>query len=170
LKYLVGLLFLITSSVFGEEVSLEGNIRFEVETNIPGMSFEGSNKKLINFKAVRKKSGEYQSLNLSLPSDLFETGLDLRDDHMRKQIFMDRPIKIELEKLCSMDKPCSSTGFITIGDKKNEVIVVFKKFGKNSYVGQSEISLKKIGIKAPSMAGVSVEDKVVVHLDFKDKK
>jgi hypothetical protein len=155
------------SSVSAKEFS--GKIRFEVDTNM-GISFEGEHENQIKVKtSVDKKSGTYQIEKLSLPAKMFKTGMELRDDHMNDQIFKDKPVGISMDQTCKVGKPCKAKAKLNIAGKDGVATIEFSTFSDKSIKGKSELSLKALGIEAPSMAGVTVEDKVVVHLEFSAK-
>jgi polyisoprenoid-binding protein YceI len=168
----------------GESTPVEvrgGSASFDVETNMPALSVHGKSTALEG--RVRVRSGpegpQLEQIEAKLAVETLQTGLKLRDEHMRKYIFTtsDGQVpdvrfvadKATCAKASGKESTCKVAGDLIIrGTARPFTIALKVTEDKGSYhaSGDSVVKLSSYGIEKPSQLGVHTEDDVKLRLDF----
>lgn len=149
---------LAVSSIQASQLRQVIDLNFSVKTNMAGFSFVG---KLSEEKTIDQ--GNTQKLQIN-PQDL-TTEMSLRDEHMREQIFKNKPIIFEGKKDCT--QKCILKGKLTISQTTKEVEIPLTQEGDHLFKLTHTISLNAFGITKPEFMGVKVEDNVKVTATLK---
>lgn len=163
-----------------DETEVRGGVAvFEVGTNIRAIRVHGKSNALQGRAVVRVGPGglAIDELRASVPVHTLETGMSLRDGHMRKYIFTTADGRLpDLEfsatnAVCtgSADRAdCRLTGQLTIrGNAQPFLIAVVATRQSSGFrvVGRSIVRLSSYGIEPPSQLGVRTEDEVKLYVD-----
>lgn len=149
------LIFLMMSNSFGANLSLN----FLAKTNVPGVSVEGKLKNPITFLLNNP-------LEISIPVEKLTTGMDMRDQHMRSEVFSGKPIKIvtnksETEKCLNGNEKIKLT--LNLGNVEKEQTLNCKKESNKIFVS-TRVFLSDFQIDRPNKFGVKVKDEVEVDI------
>jgi polyisoprenoid-binding protein YceI len=162
----------------------DGTAQFDAATNIPAISVHGESTKLQGRASVRP-SGDgiaIEQMEATLPVQSLKTGMELRDEHMRKRVFMTADgqlpdLKFVADKAdCSgseRESTCEVSGQLSIRGTTRPFTINLKvnKSGDGYHAaGDGTVKLSAYGIERPSQLGVSTEDEVSLHLDFTAKQ
>lgn len=150
--------------------SYSGKLTFGVTSNVDAVSFESE---VTGFKKMNATvEGEsLKAIELELDPSTFETGMGLRDDHMNEKVFNEKPVRFDFKE-CASTSPttCLLKGEIEIAGKKSPVeFPLNHDAGFKNVSGKTTLSLKKMGVEAPSYMGVVIEDPIEVKFDLKGK-
>ena len=163
-----------------DETEVRGGVAvFEVGTNIRAIRVHGKSNALQGRALVRLGPDglAIDELRASVPVQTLDTGMSLRDGHMRKYIFTTADGRLpDLEfsaanAVCtgSADRAdCRLTGHLTIrGNAQPFTIAVVATRQSSGFrvVGDSVVRLSSYGIEPPSQLGVRTEDEVKLHVD-----
>lgn len=164
----VGLL-LFAQICWARPTKFKTELSFQVATSIPAITVEGQASGLSSQAQVDK--GKI-NLNFSFPVKALQTGMELRDEHMRENIFSDKeglsPISLEQGEItCSQAElkgDCTFKGKLTLVKTQKAIEIPLKLSqqadGKIAGEGSFKISLKDYAITPPNYMGVTVEDNV----------
>jgi polyisoprenoid-binding protein YceI len=158
-----------------------GNASFDVDTTMPALSVHGKSNALEG--RVRVRSGpegpQLEQIEARLPVETLQTGLKLRDEHMRKYIFTtsDGQVpdvrfaadKATCTKASGNQSTCQLAGDLVIrGTARPFTIALKVTEDKGSYhaSGDGIVKLSAYGIEKPSQLGVKTADDVKLRLDF----
>lgn len=186
MKFLmINLALLFCSPTFAQnkDLKVEGEFKYFVDTNMPGVNFEG---KATSFDSARaslvesNKEVKLQNIELELSADKLNSGIEMRDKHTQEKIFAPTgsgsgPVKILLkikEAKCTGEKDkysCTGEGPLKIGSK--EITKSFTiNLGKDGEVKSDfDVNLSAFGIKPPTYMGVEVNDQVKIQFAAKSK-
>lgn len=160
----------------------QGTVSFEVATNVPALRVHGkSNSVAARARIAAGPNGMViEQIEATLPVRSLETGLGLRDEHMRKYIFTTASGEVpdlqfsseraECLKSDSSQKPaCTVTGTLAIrGTAKPFVmtLTISENNGSMRASGQGIVKLSDYGIDQPSQLGVRTTDEVKLKLEL----
>jgi polyisoprenoid-binding protein YceI len=166
-------------------VEIKGSATFESPTTVPVISIHGKSTAVEGRARIRHDGDNLvvEQLEAVLPIRTLSTGLGLRDEHMRKQVFTtpdgalpdvrfvsDRAVcggTVDTKRLCRLSGELTIRGtarpFTITLDVKNDG-AAFRA------VGDGVAKLSTYGITAPSQLGVTTLDDVKLHLDFVVKR
>jgi polyisoprenoid-binding protein YceI len=160
-----------------------GSVSFSVKTNALGLSLTGKSDALGGSVELRKVGdGVFlDRVEAWLPVKTLETGMKLRDEHMRKHVF-DKPngespdLRFEAgDMLCSGLAPgreasCPVSGLLAIRGNPRPFATSLKIRQDSANVfrirGASTVKLSDYGIGQPSQLGVKTDDEVQVRIEF----
>lgn len=158
-------------------IQYSGEAMFKAETNMPGVSIEGSSKTFKTLKAeFSPDNSSLKNLEAELDAETLRTGIELRDHHMFEKVFMvlsnkEKPslLKLNLDKAdCSKDGKnlnCAGVGHFLFGkkafDKKINIVFDENLNSKTSF----NISLKELALEIPGYLGIELEDQVNVNVN-----
>lgn len=137
------------------------DLNFKVETNMPGITVAGKTNQSISLPEGAAGEVEVDIKNLT-------TDMELRDEHMRNEVFMNKNVKVGYENADCLNKEvCKVNLSIVINDQTVKRVVELKK-NNQSHQGSLKLNLAEFKIKEPSRFGVRVLPEVdlefsVVH-------
>jgi polyisoprenoid-binding protein YceI len=158
-----------------------GSASFYVDTNMPALSVHGKSNALEARVRVRNgaQGPQLEQIEARLAVETLQTGLKLRDEHMRKYIFTTSDgqvpdVKFVADKAtCARasgnESTCQVAGALVIrGTARPFTIALKVTEDKGSFhaSGDSVVKLSAYGIEKPSQLGVHTEDDVKLRLDF----
>lgn len=177
MKFLITSLLLVSFfPAFSEAAQYDGEAIFKAETNMPGVSIEGSSK---TFKSLR---ADFSDDNLSLKrieaeidAETLKTGIDIRDHHMYEKVFLvlsakEKPVilKMVIEKPTCEKKGaalnCSGNANFVFGKKNFTRKLELMFDNKLNTEVAFNISLKELALEIPSYLGIELEDVVAVKM------
>jgi len=159
-----------------------GTVNFHVTTNVSAISVHGHSNSLE--ATVRIHHGPegtvLENVEASVPEKSLATGMSLRDEHMRKQIFTapdgQRPDVrfVAARTTCSASgsgrpKICELTGELTIRGIERPFRIALKVSDESKafrVVGEAIVKLSAYGIEQPSQLGVRTADDVRLQMEF----
>jgi polyisoprenoid-binding protein YceI len=164
---------------------VNGSIKFFADTNLT-LKVEGQSNKM-NADVVLDGTDallDFVSIDAKADPKSFETGISLRDRHMREKVFsLDDGSMPEIRFAAgksSCPKPasrqettCSVTGRVTLRGVTKPMTVDLKIRGEgNAYKvsAQSALALRAFGIEPPCQLGVCVKDNVKLNFEFQAKE
>jgi polyisoprenoid-binding protein YceI len=143
-------------SIHGKSTALEG--RAQIRQSADGLVIE--------------------NLEATVPVTTLNTGVSLRDEHMRKAVFTTSagevpPMRFTAGRsTCAPDGriwKCELSGFLTIRDVSRPLAiraVISSESGRFRAVGDGRLKLSTYGIVPPSQFGVTTQDLVSLHVEF----
>lgn len=157
-----------------------GTAAFEAATNVPAISIHGKSTALTGRAKIVADAGRLtiEELDATVPVKTLNTGMSLRDEHMRKHIFTtpdghvpDLRFSGDRASCSGSDSQstCEVTGQLTVRGTARPFAIalkVTKDGGAFRAIGQGVLKLSAYGIPQPSQLGVSTSDDVVLRLDF----
>ena len=174
-----------SAQAFGDPTLVEvrgGTVNFHVTTNVPAISVHGRSNGLE--ATVRMYHGPegtvLENIQASVAVKSLATGMSLRDEHMRKQIFTapdgQRPDVrfVAARTSCAASgsgrqKICELTGELTIRGIERPFRIALKVSDENKafrVVGEAIVKLSAYGIEQPSQLGVRTADDVRLQMEF----
>jgi polyisoprenoid-binding protein YceI len=158
-----------------------GTCSFEVGTNVPALTVHGKSTALEGRVRLRRgpEGPLLEQIEAVVPVKTLETGLGLRDEHMRKYIFTTEngqtpdvrfvAEKAACSKVSGNQSTCQVTGDLVIRGTARPFAIALKvteDSGSFRASGDSIVKLSTYGIARPSQLGVKTSDEVKVRLDF----
>jgi polyisoprenoid-binding protein YceI len=161
-----------------------GTAAFDVGTNISAISVHGkSNAVTARLRIRQAPDGPVlEGIEAALPVKSLNTGMGMRDEHMRKHIFMTDDgqlpdVRFTADKaVCSRVTPrqssCELSGNLAIRGTTRPFTAVMKineEGGTLRAVGDGSVMLSAYGIERPSQLGVKTADDVKLRFDLTAK-
>jgi polyisoprenoid-binding protein YceI len=159
-----------------------GSVTFDVATNVFAISVHGESKALQGKVQVREGAEglRLEQLEAVVPVDSLNTGMKLRDGHMRKYIFQTPEgqvpdVRFTAEHAeCSPARPsgqstCMVSGALAIRGTPRPFVIelsVTKDHDLFRVRGDGIVRLSTYGIERPSQLGVQTADVVKLHLEL----
>lgn len=157
-----------------------GTAAFDVATNVSAISVHGKSAALAGRARVRSTGDTLviEQLEATLPVKTLNTGMGLRDGHMRKYVFTTPEGQVPDLRFSSTSANCSGSesqrscelsGELAVRGTPRPFTIVLKVTRENGgfrAVGDGIVKLSAYGIPPPSQLGVKVQDNVKLHLDF----
>jgi polyisoprenoid-binding protein YceI len=156
-----------------------GTAAFDVGTNIPAISVHGKSTALAGRARIQQTADGLviEDLQAVLPVRTLNTGLGLRDEHMRKYVFATSDgglpdLRFSAERVVcpsTSDRTCQLSGTLVIRETPRPFTITLKvddKGGDFRAAGDGVVKLSAYGIPAPSQLGISTTDDVKLHLEF----
>jgi polyisoprenoid-binding protein YceI len=158
-----------------------GTAAFDTDTSIPAISVHGRSTALQGKGRVRDAPDglALEALDATLPVESLETGMGLRDEHMRRYIFTTADGKtpdLHFKADTAACKPagagqatCTLSGPMEIRGTERPFSIDLKvsKTGESfRAAGDATLKLSTWGIERPSQFGVRTDDDVRLHLEF----
>jgi polyisoprenoid-binding protein YceI len=157
-----------------------GTAAFDAATNLSAIRIHGKSAGLTGRAHVKANNGTIviEDLEASIPVNTLDTGMGLRDSHMRKYVFTTDDGKTPDLRFTADHSSCSGAGAQSTCQVEGQLSVrgtsrpftIALKVSKEGEgfraVGDSIVKLSAYGIPAPSQLGVHTEDDVKLHLDF----
>ena len=166
-------------------VAISGTAAFDSSTTVPMISIHGKSTALEGRARVRQDGDSLivEQLEALVPIRTLSTGMGLRDEHMRKNVFTSADgsvsdVRFVADRVVCVGpagakRTCQLSGDLTIrGTARPFAITLDVKNDGSAYraVGDGIAKLSAYGIPAPSQLGVTAQDEVKVHLDFVVKR
>ncbi len=157
-----------------------GTVAFDAATNVGAISVHGKSAALEGRAKVRLAGASLslENLEATLPVKSIDTGMSLRDNHMRKYVFTTTEgtlpdLRFTADKaVCEgteSQSTCQVAGDLTVRGVPRPFTLALKitRDGMSiRAVGDGIVKLSAYGIPPPSQLGVRTEDAVKLHLDF----
>jgi polyisoprenoid-binding protein YceI len=160
-----------------------GTASFIANTNVAAISIKGKSTALVAKLSVRRVADglQLEHIDARLPVKTLNTGMGLRDDHMRRYIFTTADGQVpdlvfEGENAtCTgsgRDATCQVAGTLSIRGVARPFTLPLKIREDNSgfkAAGDGVVKLSAYGIEQPTQLGVKTADDVQLHFDFAAK-
>jgi len=160
-----------------------GTAVFGAATNLSAISVHGKSTALQGRAQIRRTADGLviDSIDALVPVQSLNTGLGVRDDHMRKRVFETAPgvapdLRFTAEKVaCEGDggaKTCRVAGNLVIRDTPRPFTIALRVNDKGhtfQVSGDAVVRLSAYGITPPSQLGVTTADDVSLHIEFVGK-
>ena len=157
-----------------------GTAAFDASTNVSAISIHGKSTALAGRARIVLNAGRMtiEGLDATVPVKTLNTGMGLRDEHMRKHVFTTPDGQIPDLRFSADSASCSGTdvqstcqlsGQLTVRGTPRPFAIALKVTrdgGAFRAVGDGIVKLSAYGIPQPSQLGVRTADEVVLHLDF----
>lgn len=166
-------------------VEIRGSATFNSTTSVPAISIHGKSTALEGRARIRHEGDSLvvEQLEAVVPIRTLSTGMSLRDEHMRKQVFTTpdgalHDVRFVADRVvCAgasgTNRTCQLSGQLTIRGiaRPFEIALAVKSDGAEfRAVGDGMTKLSTYGIAAPSQLGVTTMDDVKLHVDFVVKR
>jgi polyisoprenoid-binding protein YceI len=158
-----------------------GTASFDVGTNVPALSVRGKSNALeARGRIVPGASGpQLEQIEATVPVKTLNTGMGLRDEHMRKYVFTTTDGQTPDVKFVAKSAACTKTGAnrstcdvtgdLSIrGTARPFTIALKVTEDADSYraAGEGIVKLSTYGIPQPSQLGVRTDDDIKLRLEF----
>src|SRR4051812_42061740 len=157
----------------------EGSASFVASTNVPAVSVKGKSNAVTATVTLRRSNQTLliEHVEAAVPVKTLQTGMGLRDEHMRKYIFT-TPDGQQPDVLFQADNincpaaaqtTCEIPGTLTLRGvaRPFRIALNVREHGGGFKVsGDSSVKLSDYGIEQPSQLGVKTADSVSVKLDL----
>ena len=170
-----------------EAIAIEhGTVTFVVTTNVPGLSVKGKSEAL-RARVLMQRASQgvtLERVEAWLPVKTLTTGIALRDQHMRQDIFTASGADVPdlhfqagnascAGVMAGHEAPCTLSGNLTIRGVPHDFSMALKIHETGSAPllrasGDGLVKLSDYGIEAPSQFGVKTANEVRVHIEFPD--
>jgi len=164
--------FLFASSAFPNKI--EKKLEIEVKLSVLGASagsFVITTKK-IKGKIYLSKNGKLSAKKVRIPVKYLKSGIDLRDNHLRKMLGYDKDknkkAMINLIKVKGANGKGSAT-FKVLG-KNQKVPITYKKINDKFASANFKLLLDKFGLTGIKYMGVGAENEVNITIVMPYKK
>jgi polyisoprenoid-binding protein YceI len=162
-----------------------GTATFDVGTNVPALGVHGKSTALKARGRVRHhgEAPVLEQLTAVVPVKSLNTGMGLRDDHMRKKVFMTGDGQLpDLEfsaresscaRAAANQSTCEVSGDLAIRGVPRPFTITLKVTQEGEAyraVGDGIVKLSEYGIEQPSQLGVRTEDDVKLRFNFTAKQ
>lgn len=148
-------LIFTTFLFLGFQFSFAHSLKLKVALS-PAGSFEAENVKLRG--TVKVEGEKYSAAELWLKVDDFKTGIDLRDEHFKKHLGLEKTPKITMKNIVAENG--QGSGLLSVNGVEKTVAFTYKKESDKKL--RAEFKLKNSDFKLPAAnyMGVGVEDEV----------
>lgn len=158
-----------------------GTCSFDVDTNVPAVNVHGKSTALQARVRLRRtaEGPVLEQIEAVVPVKTLETGMGLRDEHMRKYVFTTSDgqtpdvrfvgRKTTCAQSSANQSTCEVAGDLVIRGTARPFTVALKVVERNGEFhasGDSVVKLSTYGIPQPSQLGVKTSDDVKVKFDF----
>jgi polyisoprenoid-binding protein YceI len=158
-----------------------GTVTFDASTNVSAISVHGKSTALEGHARVRQteQGMAIEAVEASVPVMSLETGMSLRDSHMRKYVFTAADGQVPDVKLdaghavcapsAGRDMTCQLSGNLAIRGVLRPFTIALKvteSAGSFRAAGEADVKLSTYQIERPSQLGVQTADDVKLHLEF----
>jgi polyisoprenoid-binding protein YceI len=156
-----------------------GTASFIANTNVPAVSIKGKSTSM-KAEATARRGAEgvvIDRIQATVPVKTLQTGMGVRDEHMRKYIFTTKDgqtpdMVFQAENVAcpaGAQTTCNVSGNLTIRGVSHAFQMPLKlrdEGGALKASGESIVKLSDYGIEQPTQFGVKTDDEVHVRLDF----
>jgi len=171
----------VAQDIRSEPVEIrEGTARFDASTNLPAIRIHGKSEGLEGRARIRKNADGLviERLEATLPVRTLKTGMELRDEHMRKYVFTTpdgrlRDVRFVAERATCPGAggahTCKVSGNLFIRDVPRPFTIVLKVSDDGISLraaGEGIVRLSTYDIAPPSQLGVKTKDDVKLQMDF----
>lgn len=157
-----------------------GTATFHASTNVPAIAIHGKSSALAGRARIRQIPNGLviENLEAVLPVDTLNTGMGLRDKHMREYVFKTPDGKLPDVRFVADRVTCATVGAaadcqlsgdLVIRDTPRPFSLALKVTTEGSAfraTGDGVVKLSTYGIPCPSQLGVTAKDDVKLHMDF----
>ena len=161
-----------------------GTAAFDVDTNISAISVHGKSNALTARLRVRQAPDGpmLEGIEAAVPVKSLNTGMGMRDEHMRKYVFttddgQQPDLKFTADKATcartgARQSTCDLSGTLVIRGTPRPFTIAMKLTEDGDTiraVGDSAVNLSAYGIERPSQLGVRTADAVKLRFDLSAK-
>lgn len=160
-----------------------GTAIFDATTNVSAITVHGKSDALKGQVKMQRAADALvlEQVEAWVPVKTLNTGMGLRDEHMRKTIFTTQDSKVPDVRFsaqnlkCPLTSPgqevtCPVSGNLAIRGVERPFSIALKvrQEGSTSFkaMGEGTVKLSDYGIERPSQFGVKTEDQVKFHIAF----
>jgi polyisoprenoid-binding protein YceI len=159
-----------------------GSVSFEVATNMFSTKVRGKSSALTGGTRLRDSASglQLEHLEAVVPVASLRTGINLRDEHMRKYIFQTADRQLPDVRFSADAAECSppdasgmyacvASGALSIRGMSRPFAMALKVTRDADLFrvrGDGTVALSTYGIERPSQFGVRTHDEVAIHLEF----
>lgn len=158
-----------------------GTASFDVGTNVPALSVHGKSTAVEARGQVRSGANgpQLEQIEAVVPIKTLTTGMNLRDEHMRKYVFTTPDGQTPDVKFTAKQAACSKTGAnqstcdvtgdLSIRGTARPFSIALKVSENGDSFrasGEGVVKLSAYGIPQPSQLGVHTDDEITLKLDF----
>jgi polyisoprenoid-binding protein YceI len=162
-----------------------GTAAFAVDTNISAISVHGKSNALTARLRIRQapEGLVLEGIEAAVPVKTLNTGMGMRDEHMRKHIFTTddgqlpdlrfNADKAVCSKIAAHQSTCELSGNLAIRGTARPFTIVMKVSEEGDTlraIGDGSVMLSAYGIERPSQLGVKTVDDVKLRFDITAKQ
>jgi polyisoprenoid-binding protein YceI len=166
-------------------VEIRGSATFQSATTVPMITIHGKSNALVGRARIRQNGDNLvvEQLEAVVPIRTLSTGMSLRDEHMRKNVFTTPDgalpdVRFNADRMvCAgavgITRTCQLSGELIIrGTARPFGMALDVKSAGAEFraAGDGVAKLSDYGIPAPSQLGVTTLDDVKLHVDFVAKR
>jgi polyisoprenoid-binding protein YceI len=182
----LALAFAATTESKNTPIAVAGSAVFIANTNVSAISVKGKSPALQASTTVKQSPDGLQVEHIEawVPVNTLATGMNLRDEHMRKLIFTTADgktpdVRFEAENAScpapgtSHSTMCQVTGTLSIRGVAKPFAVALKVHEQSQVfkvAADGVVKLSDYGIEPPSELGVKTQNEVQLHLEFTGKE
>ena len=142
-------------------LAVRSSIKVDIELSPAGSFTIESNR--IRGK-VSLAEGKLSAKDITIPVSSLKTGIELRDEHMRKKLGGEKNPNANLKLTSAKGSGGKGTAVFEVLGKKQTSPFTYKVVDSNKLSTNFSLSLKKFGITGVSYMGVGAQDKAVVEV------
>lgn len=186
----VAIVALVVAALHASEPELvsfdvhKGKVAFDVATNVPALGVHGKSADLEGRARVRHDQGNLvlEEIEAVVPVKTLETGLALRDEHMKKYVFTTpdgkqpdvrfAATRVSCPAVAGGQGSCRVAGELSIRGvaRPFEMALKLSEAGGGFRAGgDGVVKLSAYGIDRPSQFGVTTSDEITLHIEFAAK-
>lgn len=157
-----------------------GTAAFDAATNISAIRIHGKSEALAGRARIRPRADgiAIERLEAQVPVKTLNTGMGLRDEHMRKYVFTTVDGKLPDLHFAADNADCSGSeshstcrlsGQLEIRGTSRPfeiALTVTREGSGHRAIGNATVKLSTYGIPPPSQLGVRTEDEVQLRVEF----
>lgn len=148
---------------------LQANISFALNKSIsidvelsPAGSFKIKSNRIKG--KVYLKDGSLEANDIKILVKNLKTGIDLRDEHLKKKLGIENDPKAALNLISAQGKNGTGKGIFKVLGKTQQSTFTYKKVGNSEIAASFTLSLKEFGIDGVSYMGIGVQDIVTINI------
>jgi polyisoprenoid-binding protein YceI len=159
-----------------------GTVSFEVATNVFAMLVQGKSDALTGGTRLRESASglRLEGLEAAVPVKSLETGIKLRDKHMREYIFRTADGQVPDVRFSAEQADCThaaaggeytclASGTLAIRARPQPCAIALRITRKGDgfrVSGEGKLALSMYGIERPTQFGVTTDDEVKIHFEL----
>ena len=154
-------IILLLISFCSNALALRSSIKVDIELS-PAGSFSIESNRIRGQVSLIK--GELTAKDITIPVNSLKTGIELRDEHMKKKLGIEKDPNAKLKLVEAKGSNGKGTAVFEVLGKKQTSTFTYKLVDSNKLSTTFSLSLEKFGITGVSYMGVGVQDKADVEV------